>query len=35
VEILDPVLCRGYPRAETLEELYKLADAIAERHGKL
>jgi len=35
VEILDPVLCRGYPRDDDFAALDRLADAIAQRHGKL
>ncbi len=35
VEILDPVLCRGYPQAEALAALDKLATTIADRHAKL
>lgn len=35
VEILEPVLCRGYPQGETFAALDKLAAAIADRHGKL
>lgn len=32
VEILDPVICRGYPRDADLAALDALADAIAEKH---
>lgn len=35
VEILDPVLCRGYPQGETFAALDKLAATIADRHAKL
>ena len=35
VEILDPVLCRGYPQGETFAALDKLATMIADRHTKL
>lgn len=35
VEILDPVLCRGYPQGEALAALDKLATTIADRHAKL
>ena len=35
VEILDPVLCRGYPLEATFAELDKLAAAIADKHAKL
>lgn len=35
VEILDPVLCRGFPRSETFAALDKLAAMIADRHAKL
>jgi flavorubredoxin len=32
VEILDPVLCKGFPREGTIEALANLAVAIAEKH---
>jgi flavorubredoxin len=32
VEILDPVLCEGFPREEDLKALDDLASAIAEKH---
>ncbi|MBN2030947.1 FprA family A-type flavoprotein [bacterium] len=32
VEILDPVLCKGYPRETDFKALEKLADTIASRH---
>ena len=35
VEILDPVLCRGFPQGETFAALGKLATMIADRHDKL
>ncbi len=35
VEILDPVLCRGYPQAEAFAALDKLATAIADKHADL
>ena len=35
VEILDPVLCKGYPQEEHLQALDELADTIAERHQNL
>ena len=35
VEILEPVLCRGYPQGETFAALDKLAATIADRHAKL
>ncbi len=35
VELLDPVICRGDPRAETYLQLEALADAIADRHTRL
>lgn len=35
VEILDPVLCRGFPRTDTFTALDGLADAIAGRHARL
>lgn len=34
-EILDPVLCRGYPRGDTCTALDKLASTIADRHATL
>ena len=35
VEILDPVVCRGYPREKEFQALEKLADDIAERCVRL
>lgn len=35
VEILDPVLCRGYPQADTFTALDQLATTIADRHATL
>jgi flavorubredoxin len=35
VEILDPILCKGYPRDGEFRALDKLATAIAERHKGL
>ncbi|NQU37031.1 MAG: FprA family A-type flavoprotein [Actinobacteria bacterium] len=35
VEILDPVLCRGYPQEDTFVALDRLAAAIAEKHATL
>lgn len=35
VEVLDPVLCKGYPRAEAFAALDKLAATIAEKHALL
>lgn len=35
VEVIEPVLCRGYPREDTLAALDRLADAIASRHAAL
>lgn len=35
VDILDPVLCRGYPRADTFTALDNLASTIADRHTSL
>lgn len=35
VEILTPVLARGYPLADTFAALDKLADSIAEKHAAL
>ncbi len=32
VELLDPVLCEGYPREGDLEALDRLADTVAARH---
>jgi len=32
VELIDPVLCKGYPRQDTLAALDKLADSIAQKH---
>jgi len=32
VEVLDPVLCRGYPREEDFGKLDSLADAVARKH---
>ena len=35
VEILDPILCKGYPREGEFQALDKLATAIAEKHKGL
>jgi flavorubredoxin len=35
VEVLEPVMVKGYPREEDLERLDRLADTIAERHRGL
>jgi flavorubredoxin len=35
VEILDPVLCKGFPREEHFQALDELADTIAEKHDGL
>jgi flavorubredoxin len=35
VEVLEPVLCRGYPRADAFQDLDRLAADIAERHKSL
>jgi flavorubredoxin len=35
VEILEPVLCRGLPQADTFAALDRLAQAIADRHARL
>jgi flavorubredoxin len=35
VELLDPVICRGYPRARDFDALDALAVAIAEKHGSI
>lgn len=32
LEILDPVLCKGFPGAAQIQELEGLADALAQRH---
>ena len=32
VEVLEPVLCKGLPKEDTLEALNRLADAIATKH---
>ncbi len=32
VEVLDPVLCKGLPKEDTLEALNRMADAIAAKH---
>jgi flavorubredoxin len=34
VEILDPVLCRGFPGQSDFDALERLADTIAERHKR-
>lgn len=35
VEVLDPVLCRGYPRENDFQALDALAATIAQKHGEL
>jgi flavorubredoxin len=35
VEIIPPVLCKGYPRQKDFEALSTLADAIAQKHAGL
>jgi flavorubredoxin len=35
VEILDPVLCRGYPKESDLKKLDKLAEMIVEKHSNI
>jgi flavorubredoxin len=35
VEVLDPVLCKGYPRGADLKALDRLADTIVEKHQAL
>ncbi|MBN1671559.1 MAG: FprA family A-type flavoprotein [Kiritimatiellae bacterium] len=35
VEVLDPVLCRGYPRDADFKALDALANAVADRHARL
>ncbi len=35
VELIEPVVCRGYPRLETFKALDKLAEAIAAKHADL
>ncbi len=32
VELLDPVLCKGYPRADAMSALDRLADGVAGKH---
>lgn len=32
VELIDPVVCRGYPKQDDLAALNRLAEAIAQRH---
>lgn len=34
VEVLDPVLCKGLPKSDTLDALNRLADSIAAKHGE-
>ena len=34
VEILDPVLCKGFPREADFKALDNLAATIAEKHGE-
>jgi hypothetical protein len=35
VEVLEPVLCKGYPREKDFAALDRLADAIASKHRAL
>ncbi|MBN1981145.1 MAG: FprA family A-type flavoprotein [Chitinivibrionales bacterium] len=35
VEILDPVMCKGYPRHDDFLALEKLSSAVVERHKKI
>lgn len=35
VELLDPILCKGYPRKETLDALDNMALMIAKKHKEL
>jgi len=35
VEILDPVLCKGFPREETFAALENLAAAIRKKHEQI
>jgi flavorubredoxin len=35
VEVIDPVICRGYPRQEDLDALEALAETVASRHRAL
>ena len=35
VEVLEPVMCRGFPRAKDFEALDRLADAVAAKHRAL
>ena len=34
VEVLEPVLCKGLPKSDTLDALNRLADSIAAKHGE-
>ncbi len=34
-EVLDPILCKGKPKADTFEKLAQLADVIAAKHKEL
>ena len=34
-EILEPVYIKGLPDEETISDIYKLADTIAEKHKDL
>jgi flavorubredoxin len=34
VEVLDPVLCKGFPREADFQALDNLADGIVERHAE-
>ncbi len=34
IEVLDPVLCKGLPKSDTLDALNRLADSIAAKHGE-
>ena len=31
-EVLEPVMCKGFPREAEFTSLYKLAEAIAAKH---
>ena len=35
VDLLEPVLCQGYPRADDFQALDRLADTVAKRHREL
>lgn len=35
VEVLNPVICKGYPREADLEKIEKLAETISQKHNEL